>query len=80
MKCGQLMEYNTKNIYLEIEYNIRNILLKNQGKNVAETLSETFLRKRKLSISLDQQSEILHSLFLLYIQVADYQSTLKVNC
>ena len=48
MKCGQLMEYNTKNIYLEIEYNIRNILLKNQGKNVVETLVRDLFKKTKI--------------------------------
>ena len=33
-----------------------------------------------LSISLDQQAEILYSLFLLYVSVEDDQNILKLSC
>ena len=39
----------------------------------AETSPSTFSRKLKLSTSQDQQPEHLHSLFLYYVQVEDYQ-------
>ena len=51
MKFGQL-----------IEYNIRNILLKNHTQNMVEKL----FKKSKFSISLDQYRKVLNSLFLLY--------------
>ena len=38
------------------------------------------MQKTKLSISLDQQSEILNSLFLLSVQVKVYQNILKLQC
>ena len=55
MKFGQLIECNTRNIFLE-----------NYAQNVVEKLvPKSFSGKIKLSISLDQQSKILYSLFLL---------------
>ena len=39
-----------------------------------------FSKKSKLSISLDQQPEISYCLFLLYVQVEDYQNILKLRC
>ena len=40
-----------------------------------------FLKKRtKLSISADQQSRALYSLFLLYVQVEGYGNILKLRC
>ena len=53
MKLGQLREYNMKNIFLEKPY------IKCGG----ETSPRPFSEKLKLSISLDQQSEFLFSLF-----------------
>ena len=49
MKFGQLIEYNTRNIFLE----------KLDTKCVGEPISRPFYKKLNLSISLDQQSEIL---------------------
>ena len=50
MKFGQLKEYNTTSI----------IFLKNHTKNVMEKIvPDPFIKKSKLSESLDQQSEIL---------------------
>ena len=46
-----------------------NIFLKSHTQNVVENVS----------ISLVQQSETLNSLFLLYIQVEDYQNILKLR-
>ena len=43
MKFGQLMEYNLKNIFLEKSY----------AKYGGETIPRPFLKKSKLSISLD---------------------------
>ena len=37
-------------------------------------------KKAKLSISLDQQSEMLYSLFLLHTQVEVYQNISKRTC
>ena len=52
MKFGQLIEYNMKNIFL-----------KNHSQNkVEKQVPDAFLKK--LSVSLDQQSAILCSLFL----------------
>ena len=56
MKFGQLIEYNTRNIILETLY----------AKCGGETSPRPFSRKLKLSISLDQLSKVLYSLFLLY--------------
>ena len=43
-----------------------------------ENSSRSFFKKMKLSVSLYQQSEVLHSLCLLYSQVEDYQNILKL--
>ena len=43
-----------------------------------EASSRPFYKKPKLSISLDQQSEMLKSLLLLYVQVIVYQNKTKV--
>ena len=48
---GQLIEYN-RNVFLE--------------KLFAKTIPRPFSKKSNLSISLDQYSNVLHSLFLLY--------------
>ena len=55
MKYGQLIEYKTKNIFLEKSYT----------KCGGETIPRTFCKKSKLSISLDQLCKVLDSLFLL---------------
>ena len=52
MMFGQLIEYNKRNIYT---------------KCVAETSTRTVPKNSKLSISMDQQSEVLYILLLLYI-------------
>ena len=57
MKFGQLMEYNIGNIFLE----------KSFTRCGGETIPRPFSRKSKLSVSLDQQSQILYSLFLLCV-------------
>ena len=41
------------------------------------TSPRPFSKKSKLSIALDQQSKVLYSLFLLYVQVQGYRSLLK---
>ena len=56
MKFGQLIECNMRNIFLEKSY-------KKCGE---ETSPRPFSEKLKLSVSLDQQSKVLYSLFLLY--------------
>ena len=63
------IEFNMKNIFLEKWYT----------KWGGETSSRSFSKKSKLIKSLDQQSEILHSLFLSYVQnvFEDYQNILK---
>ena len=58
-KFGQLIEYNMRNIFLEKSYT----------KSGGETIPRPFSKKSKLSISLDQQSKVLHSLFLSYAKL-----------
>ena len=53
MKLGQLTEHNTRNILLEESY------IKCGG----EAVPHPFLKKSKLRISLDQQSQFSFSLF-----------------
>ena len=54
MKFGQLIEYNRKSIFLEKSYT----------KCIGETSPKPFSKKLKLTISLDQQSEILQFAFI----------------
>ena len=63
MLFGQLIEYNMKNIFLEKSYT----------KCGGKTIPRTFSKKSKLSISLDQQSKVLHSL----LRVTSYKTFLK---
>ena len=56
MKFGQLIEYNMINIFLE----------KLCGECDGEIGPRLFSQKLKFSISLDQYSKFLYSLFLLY--------------
>ena len=53
-----------------IKYVMRNTFLKNSYlKSGGETSPRTVLKKSKLGIFLDQHSEHLYSLFLLYVKV-----------
>ena len=72
-KFGQLIVYKTKNIFLEKSwyYWWRNLFQKNQ---------KPFLKKSKLSVSLNQKSKVLCSLFLLYVQVNGYRALLNLGC
>ena len=56
MKFGQLIEHNMRNIFVEKSYT----------ECGGETIPRSFSKKSKLSISLDQWSEVLYRLFLLY--------------
>ena len=56
MKFGQLIECNTRNMFLEKSYT----------KYGEETSSRPFSEKLKLAISLNQWSKVLCNLFLLY--------------
>ena len=67
MKFDQLVEFNTRNIFFKI-------IRKCGGK------PRPFPKKSKISISLDQQSKVLYSLLLLYVQVEDYRNILKIRC
>ena len=71
MKFGPLI-YITREIFF----------LKNHAQNNEEKLvpkNRNSLKKLKLSIPLDQQSEVSLSLFLLYVQVRNYQNILKLR-
>ena len=57
MKFDQLIEYNMRNIFFEES-------CKRCG---GETSPRLFFKKSKLIISLDQQFEVLYSLFSLYV-------------
>ena len=67
MEYGQLTERNMRNIFLEILHTICG----------GKTSPRTFSKKSILSISLDQQSEILYSLLSLYVKIPEYQNTLR---
>ena len=66
MKFGQLIEYNMKNIFLEKSY----------IKYDEKTSPRPF--PKKIKIKLDTQLKDLYNLFLLYVQVEDYQNKLKL--
>ena len=70
IKFGQIIECNVRNIFRE----------KSQTKFGGESSPKHFSKKSKLSISQDQESEILYSLFLLYVQVGDYQNKVLITC
>ena len=58
-----------------------NIFLeKSNTKCGGETVTRPFPKKSKLSISLDQQSEIWYYLFLLYVQGEVNQNIIKLKC
>ena len=62
----------TMKLGLLIEHDMRNVFLKNQTQNViAKLASETrsLSKISELNLSLDQQSEILNSLILLFVKV-----------
>ena len=59
MKFGQLIEYNMRN----------NLLQKSCSKCDRETIPRPISKKSYLNISLDQQSKVLYSLFLLYTKL-----------
>ena len=56
MKFDLLIDYNVRNIFLEKSYT----------NGDGETSPRHFSEKLKLSISLDQESKVSYSLFLLY--------------
>ena len=56
MIFGQLIEYNMRTIFIE----------KSFSKCGIETIPSPFSKNSKLDISLDQQSKVSYSLFLLY--------------
>ena len=68
-KFGQLIEHNTRNIFLKKLYT----------KCGGEISPRTFSKKLKLSISLNQQPEILHTLFLLYVKTGSKSRTTKIH-
>ena len=64
MKPGQLVEYNSRNIFLEKSYT----------KCDGETIPRPFSKKSKFSISLDQYCKVLHILFLLCAKLRTIES------
>ena len=70
LKFGQLIEYNMGYIFLEKLYT----------KCDGETSPRHFSKKLLLSISLNQQSKVVCSLFLLHVQVKGYRNMLKLRC
>ena len=69
IKFGQLIEYNMRNIFLEKSYT----------KCDRQTSPRPFSKKSKLSISLDQKSKFLYSLYLLYAMLRANRNTLKLS-
>ena len=70
MKMGQLIKYNMRKFFFS------KIIRSSGGKAYPRPIS----KKSKLSISVEQQSEILYSLFLFYFPVKVYQNILKLRC
>ena len=70
MKFGELIECKMRNIILQKSY------IECGG----EASPRPFFKKSKLNISLDQQSEMLLKLFLLYVQVEVHQIILNLRC
>ena len=63
-----------------IEHNVTNIFLEKLFRKYTRKASpRPFYKKSKLSISLDQQSEMLYNLFLLNFQVEIYQNILELT-
>ena len=59
---------------------MRNIFLENSYTKYEEgTSPRLFYEKSKLRISLDQQSEMLYILFLVYVHGEVYENILKLN-
>ena len=69
MKFGQLIVHNLRNISVEKSYT----------KCDGETIPWPFIKKSKLSISLDQYSSFIYFIFIV-CQVEDYQKGLKLSC
>ena len=69
MKLGQLIKYNMRNVFLEKSYT----------KSGGEASRRPFYNKVKLSVSPDQKSKMVQSLFLLHMQVKLYQNMLKLR-
>ena len=70
MKFDQLIEYNVRNIFLEKSYT----------KWGEETILGTFSKKSKLTLSLDQYSKVLRSLFFIVSLVEGYRYILNLSC
>ena len=62
-----LVEYKTKKFFLDKSRDL-------------ESIPRPFYEKSKLSISFEQQFEMLKSFFLLYVQVKVYQYILNLRC
>ena len=69
MKFIQLIKYNMRSIFIEQSYT----------KCGCKTSTRPFHKKSILSISRDQQSEMLKCLLLLHVQVVVYQNILKLR-
>ena len=69
VEFDQLLECNTKNIFRE----------KSFAKCGRETSPRAFSEKLKLGISLDQQSKVLYSFFIVW-QIEGYRNILKLSC
>ena len=70
MKLGQLIDYKMRNIFLE----------KSLTKVGGETITRPFTKKLKLSIYLDQQSQVLQKFPFITCQIEGYQNILKLSC
>ena len=64
MKFGQLIDYNVRNIFLELSYT----------KCGRETIPRSFFKKSKLSISLGQYSKVLNILLQLFAKLRIIES------
>ena len=70
MKFGQFIEYDMGKVFLGKLFT----------KCVGEGTPRPYYKKRKLSISLHQQSKMLYGMFSFYIKVEVYQNILKLKC
>ena len=70
IKVGYLIEHNLKNLFLQKSYT----------KCGGETSSKLFSKKSKLKISLNEQSEMLYNLLLLFFPAETCQDIFKLKC
>ena len=69
LKFGQLLEYKIRNVFIAKSYN----------KMWWRNYCQTFKKKKKLRISLDEVHKFVFSFFPLYVHIKGYQNIFKLR-